>query len=385
MVKNQLVPAGFSYATLADQATLAFAREDPQAWLARLPHPAVIDEAQLLPTLPLLIKELVDASGTTENQFVLTGSASIGRQGLGGADPLARRSVRLTMWPLTPWELEGHPGALSDALTDMVPVARTYPSEKPDDLLDRLRHGGWPSYVLPAPLPVARLRERISADILSILATGVDPQISLNPSVAVETLDALLRTPSDIFNASRLSQLLGFDRRTIDRYLGLFHRLFLVHWLPNCAASPARQSHSRAKVHPFDTSLSAESLERSGVNIPDQREVLGHLLESYVVNQIVASTGWAQRAATASFWRDAANKNTEVDLVLDTWGGRRVGVEVKAATTVAPHDLKGLLSLRSAKGLDKGYVVYTGTTVQQVADQIWTLPLGALATPAAFS
>ncbi|MCL2490499.1 MAG: hypothetical protein FWF36_07240 [Propionibacteriaceae bacterium] len=44
----------------------------------------------------------------------------------------------------------------------------------------------------------------------------------------------------------------------------------------------------------------------------------------------------------------------------------------------------GLLSLRAAKGMDKGYVIYTGTEVRQVADRIWTLPLPALNTPAAF-
>ncbi|MCL2471076.1 MAG: DUF4143 domain-containing protein [Propionibacteriaceae bacterium] len=384
MVRLQLVEgAGYSYATLADRATLEFAKADPQGWLRRLVRPAVIDEAQLLPTLPLLIKEIVDNSHTATNQFVLTGSASIGRTGLGGADPLARRSLRLTMWPLTGWELAQQSGNLADCLIAGTPVPGRHLPLAWDELLNRVRYGGWPGYVLPSRISAARLRERVASDIVAVLATTVDPQISANAAIAQETLDALLRTPGDIFNATRLSQLLGFDKRTVDRYMGLFQRLFLVHWLPNSATSPARQSHTRAKVHPVDTSLSVEFLERAGTGV-SERVTFGHLLESYVVNQVLASRGWGQHTASASFWRDA-QLNHEVDLVLDARDGQRVGIEVKSAERVTPTDIRGLLAMRNAGGMTKGYVVYTGSDVVEVADQIWTLPVSALDSRAAFT
>jgi predicted AAA+ superfamily ATPase len=385
-VKHQLTGrADYSYTTLADRGTLAFARQDPEGWLSRIPRPSVIDEAQLLPDLPLLVKELVDAEGGLTNQFVLTGSASIGRTGLGGADPLARRSSRLTMWPLTPWELARQPDSLADALTAGTPQAGAYPALPTAELLQRLRYGGWPGYVLKrSQISPARLRERLSADTLAVLAQGVDPMIRANSAIAVEALDALARTPGAVFNASRLAQQLGFDRRTIDRHLGLFQRLFLIHWLPNSATSPTRQSHTRAKVHPVDVSLSVESLERAGVDLTHSRKAFGQVLESYVVAQVVASLGWAKTAATASYWRDAKARDAEVDLVLTTAQGVRIGVEVKAASRVFPPDLRGLLALRQARGLHRGYVVHTGETLSQVADDIWALPLSALDDATAF-
>jgi len=383
MARHQLVDgAGYSYATLADQSTLAFAQSDPQGWLRRLPRPAVIDEAQLLPTLPLLIKQVVDESPGTTNQYVLTGSASIGRTGLGGADPLARRSLRLTMWPLTSWELAQQPGSLADCLINATPVVGRRPLLADDELRSRLRYGGWPGYVLPERVRADRLRERLQSDVIALLATTVDPQLAANTAIAKETLDALLRTPADIFNAMRLSQLLGFDRRTVDRYMGVFQRLFLLHWLPNKATAPARQSHSRAKVHPVDTSLSVESLERAGADIAD-RVTFGHLLESHVVNQVLASLAWARTAASPSYWR-LADEKAEVDLVLDTWDGRRVGIEVKAAEQVSPHDIKGLLALRADEGMTRGFVIYTGAETIEIADQIWALPVSALDSADAF-
>ncbi|MDR0594762.1 MAG: DUF4143 domain-containing protein [Bifidobacteriaceae bacterium] len=386
-VKHQLVnAAGYAYATLADRATLGFARQDPEGWLGRLARPAVIDEAQLLPELPLIVKELVDAQVEPANQFVLTGSASIGRTGLGGADPLARRASRLTMWPLTPREVAGQSANLADSLLDGTARPGDYPAASAEALISRLRYGGWPAYALRSgQISPARLSERLAADTAAVLATTVDPLLRANAAIAIEALDALVRAPGAIFNATRLAQLLGFDKRTIDRYMGVFRRLFLIHWLPNSATAPTRQSHTRAKVHPVDASLSVESLERAGVSLSDSREAFGQVLESYVVSQVVASLGWARRAATASFWRDASDRDAEVDLVLDARGGARVGVEVKAASRVTPADLRGLTAMRRARGLDFGYVVHTGHELREVADQIWSLPVTALDNPAAFA
>ncbi|MET0589832.1 MAG: AAA family ATPase, partial [Naasia sp.] len=111
LMRSVVAPRGYSFSTLADPATLDFDSQDPSGWLRRLARPAIIDEAQLLPELPLLLKELVDELGPGTH-FILTGSASIGRTGLGGADPLTRRSRRFTMSPLTQWEIGGQSGSL---------------------------------------------------------------------------------------------------------------------------------------------------------------------------------------------------------------------------------------------------------------------------------
>ncbi|MCL2092417.1 MAG: DUF4143 domain-containing protein [Micrococcales bacterium] len=376
----QLEPAGYSYTTLADRATLRFATHDPEGWLRRLPRPAVIDEAQLLPDLPLVLKEQVDTLGRG-NHYILTGSASIGRTGLGGADPLARRASRLTMLPLTAWEVAELPGSVVDLLFDADIRPVTLPETSDDDLLADLAYGGFPAYTLQRDrLTRPRLRERVASDTLAVLSTSALPDMAVNPTIALDTLDTLVRCPGATFNASRLAQLLDFDRRTIDRYMGVFGRLFLLHWLPNLATAPANQSHTRAKIHPVDTSLAVEATERAGVDILATREIFGQLLESHVTNQVLAARAWAEHTTTVHHWRQAGTPFYEVDIVLEAFGGRRIGIEVKAASRVNPADLKGLRALRDRKGLDRGFVVYTGTEVRELDDAMWALPVTAFRT-----
>jgi predicted AAA+ superfamily ATPase len=399
MMRQQIALEGnYSYVSLADRSTLEFATSDLPTWLRQLPRPAIIDEAQLLPGLPLAIKELVDELGTG-NHFILTGSASIGRSGLGGADPLTRRSRRLTMQPLTAWEIGAQPGSLVDALFDGQPITQqiSQPGSRTDGtanktpltdeaLLGNMLIGGFPGYVYPAMETTRQqVGDRIRSDMSSVLGETILPDAKYDAVIARTALDALLRAPGGIFNASRLGQSLDLDRRTIDRYLSVFQRLFLIHWLPNLATSASRQSHARAKIHAVDTSFAVESLTRAGVDILAQRETFGAVLETYVVNQIVAAAEWAETQAQSYFWRQAGTQPAEVDLVLVDARERLIGIEVKASSEVGVRDLAGLRALHKDKGMHRGFIIYTGDTIKQLEPDIWALPVAALSDASAFA
>lgn len=378
LMKRGIVDAGFSYTTLADPATLRFATADLTGWLRRLSLPAIIDEAQLIPELPVALKEFVDTLGAGTH-FILTGSASIGRSGLNGSDPLTRRSRRFTMSPLTLWEIASQQASLVDLLFDAAPFQRVVAEVSDEELLHQMRLGGFPTYVFPDTIELhSQTYERIRSDVAAVLSDDVLPGRGFDVTIARTVLDSLLRTPGGIFNASRIAQSHDLDRRTIDRYLSLFERVFLVHWLANLATSPSRQSHARAKVHPVDTSFSIESLVRAGTPLITDREKFGSILESHVVNQILASSEWAQSKPEAYFWRQASTTSPEVDLVLIDGTDRVVGIEVKASRTIHLNDLTGLKALERDRGLYRGFIYYTGNEIRQLADNIWALPISTL-------
>ena len=77
---------------LADPTVLAAAAASPTSFVDSLRTPAFLDEAQLLPELPLAIKRRVDRD-REKGAFVLTGSSRLGRTQLGGSDPLAGRAL----------------------------------------------------------------------------------------------------------------------------------------------------------------------------------------------------------------------------------------------------------------------------------------------------
>lgn len=385
LVRDQIAPtAGFAYVTMVDASTRAFAFEDTQGWLRSLPRPVVIDEAQLLPDLPLALKAVTDGERGGE-QFLLTGSASIGRAGFDGADPLSRRSLRLTMHPLVGWEKNGQTGSVVDLLFHGLPRLGVRSTQAERELAAELTYGGFPGYVYPAaPLSRRTLHARIRSDVLSLVSDRLLPDVKLDAGVARGILDGLLRNPGGIFNASRFAQQLDLDRRTIDRYVAILERLFLIHRLPNLATGAHRQTLARAKVHPVDTSFSVESLSRAGTDIVGDRETWGALIESHVVNQLIAAGQWASTPVEYHYWRQASQSNPEVDLVLRDGEGRNVGVEVKASQVVRPADLGGLRAMRRSIGLHRGYVFYAGNEVRQLDESIWALPLSVLGDSEAF-
>lgn len=384
LMRDQLVAAyGYSYVDLSDQAVRADAEHDLAGWLRRLPDPVVIDEAQLVPDLPVEVKRLVDIETRT---FVLTGSASIGRNTLGGADALAGRATRIRLSPMTKWEVDRHVGSLVDLLFGTVPKIGWRSSRSEDDLVQDLTVGGFPRFSSPTGLITARDRRRdIEAYVDGVLGSSVLPDRGRDGMVARTIFHSLVCNPGAVLNASKLGATVDLDRRTIDRYVGMFEQLFLTQALPNLALAASKQSHARSKIHPADTAIAVALNERAGGDLRSDREFLGALLESHVVNQVLPARAWASTATDAFFWRKSTDRSPEVDLVLVDGSGRTVGIEVKLASTVSGSDARGLRALRDARGLHAGYIVYCGPDVRQLDEDIWAIPIEAVTTPRAWS
>jgi predicted AAA+ superfamily ATPase len=63
---------------------------------------------------------------------------------------------------------------------------------------------------------------------------------------------------------------------------------------------------------------------------------LGHLLESFVVGDLLKEVSWTGEIAGYGHWR--TRDDLEVDLVFETEDGGVIGFEVKAAARVARND-----------------------------------------------
>lgn len=361
--------------SLADPATLELARHDSYGWLASLPAATVIDEAQLLDDLPLHVKRLVDEDQS--RRFLLTGSARIGRTGLGGSDPLVGRVRRWRLWPLTNAELTGQPqsmASLVDRLFDRSIInGGPYP---PFDLPGRVNKGGFPLLAL-VEQSTAACDQWVRDTILGLLTDSVLPDERFDAGIALRLLAACLRGPGAILNLASLGDRLGIDPRTVDRYLDVLERRFLLHFLPNLATNPMRQTRARSKIHPVDTAFTANALRDADPATMNSPTTLGGLFESYVVNQIVPCLQFAQRRVAAFFWRDAKT-SAEVDCVLVDGAGNRVGVEVKSSTSVRLSDASGLQALAADGPMAAGYVIYPGTKVVRLTEGIHALPVAAL-------
>lgn len=379
---KQLEALGFHFASLEDPGQLADANNDAYGWLMRQRRPLVIDEAQLVPDLLNAVKRAVDGLGIGSH-FILTGSASLSGDSLGGRNPLAGRSDTYTMWPLTAWELNGQHGSLVDALFDGDPVLGPVPHVTDVALVDEFTRGGLPNNRFTKnPLSGPGLAARVDSDLRSRLADQIDPSLQFDVVSARAAADHILCVPGAVFNAQRLTNLLNIDARTVKRYLGIFDKLFVVWSLRNLASPPAQQGYQRLKVYPVDTSFAVSAMRRAAVDPLEKREAFGALLESYVAQQMMAAIEWSQIRPDAFYWRDKHQR--EVDLVLRDSRGRTVGIEIKSTSTVGPDDARGLRALGNTRPLHRGFIIYRGTEVRRLDEATWALPVEALGSSATF-
>ena len=130
-------------------------RADPDAALAALPAPILLDEWQEVPGVLAAVKRAVDAD-RSPGRYLLAGSVRADLQA--AAWPGTGRVIRLRMYPLTVAEQMGRaPGPLVDRLLAGEPLA---PAPDPPDLrgyIDLALVGGFPEAALGVPERTRRL------------------------------------------------------------------------------------------------------------------------------------------------------------------------------------------------------------------------------------
>ncbi|NLS09993.1 AAA family ATPase [Nesterenkonia sp. MY13] len=233
--------------SLTDPDVLHLAKQDTSGWLRALPQPFAIDEAQLLPDLPLALKNYLNETGD-DVQAILTGSAQIGRSSLGGSDPLAGRTTTLTLQPLT--EPEVHSSAQTAwSVADMMFQSPPQIGHRANDAFwwhKAVLYGGLPRTRLRKPSR-ATLRDQLSATIEAILSDHVLPDERFDADNARRILDYILRHPAGELKVQVIGREVGLDPRTVDRYIDVLERRFLVTELHNLRPPAKKTPRTMAK------------------------------------------------------------------------------------------------------------------------------------------
>lgn len=143
----------YSYVTLDDAATLAFAQTDPSGFVAALPNPVILDEVQRAPELLRAIKLSVDRD-RRPGRFLLTGSANLMLLPRPG-DSLAGRMEVVGLQPLTAAEQARKPGHFLQALIEgkLKPALPTAHKSDVPGPARRVVAGGFPEAARRTPEP----------------------------------------------------------------------------------------------------------------------------------------------------------------------------------------------------------------------------------------
>lgn len=362
---------GGTYVTLDDPSVLSAARNDPAAFLNVAASDAalvVIDEAQNAPDLFRAIKIAVDED-PRPGRFLLTGSADV--LALPAiAESLAGRMEPIPMLPLAQCEIESVGVRLPELFfSAWRPTLRAMKGSTEARLLDdrieisrRIVTGGFPEVVRreSGARRDAWFRSYVTAmterDIRNL---GNIEGLSSMPAL----LGLLAARSASLMNMSELSRSTQVPHSTLRRYLSLLEATFLLTPLPAWSPNIGKRFVKASKIHLVDSGLAAHLRgEQDPVALAGSNSV-GPLIETFVLQELRKQIAWSEPRCSAYHYRTPAGR--EVDIVLEAPGGRVVGVEVKAGTSVGARELTGLEALAEDAGdrFVRGVVFYLGDQI----------------------
>lgn len=359
-----------TYRTLDDALTLIAAREDPVGFVSGRGDPLVIDEVQRAPDLLREIKASVDRD-RRPGRFVLTGSADVLSLPQ-VSESLAGRMQVIRLWPLSQGEIEGRREGFLDVLLAGEPsaVGPNRPALSKDVLLDRIAGGGFPEALTRKG---ARRERWFESYLDTVLQREVRDISNIAGLAELPRLMLLLAARgAGLLNVAGVGRDLGIPQSTLKRHLALLEATFLIKLVPAWYRNLGQRLVKAPKLALVDSGLMSHLLGGAA-----ERHV-GPLLENFVLMELLKQASYSESRPSLLHYRTAAG--VEVDALLELRGGRVAGIEVKAAATVTPADLRGLRTLAAKLGEDfaAGVVLHTGRERVRLDERIWALPVGAL-------
>ncbi len=170
--------------------------------------------------------------------------------------------------------------------------------------------------------------------------------------------------------------------RTAETYTGLLEDLFLVRRLQAWGRTLRSRASAYPKIHIVDSGLAARLLgvtpQRMSRPDPAVLAEFGHLLETFVVGELIKQSSWSGEIAILGHWR--THDGREVDLVIEHSDSSVIAFEVKAGSRIDRHDARGLQALRNAQGktFTAGFVLHTGELAYHLDDRIIATPINTL-------
>ena len=348
------------YVSLDDANSYQLARADPKGFVGELPEYVTIDEIQRVPELSLAIKQSVDAN-RKPGRFLLTGSANL-LQLPRLSDSLAGRMEWIELQPFSEAEKEGAAGLFLEQWLGGDLDTGITASEPPraSSLPGRVIAGGYPEAFRRKP---ARARQWQEQYVRSIIERDIHDISQVKDGEDVgRFLEYMSHQTGQLLNVTETAKALGHTRATVEKYLSILEKLYLLRRLPPWHRNVQKRLVKSPKIHVSDSGLAAALSGITEGMWMDDRGRFGHLLESFIVQQISIQAGRMESKTRLWHYRD--KDKVEVDCVL-TQGRRTWGVEVKAAASVDSTDAKGLRRLAEQAGNDfqGGIVFYDGESV----------------------
>ena len=331
--------------TLDDLEERALAQRDPAMFFQLHEAPLIIDEVQYAPQLFSYIKIAID-KGAAPGSFWLTGLQAFRLMDL-AQESLAGRVAILRMSSLSQHEIYGS-GTTNPFIVDLTDIKTRKKTHEPANVInmyERIWKGSMPGL----------LSEKYS-DREVFYSSYLQTYIDRDVSELVGGIDKLLfqdfiRSAAcrigEVLNIHAIANDVGVSDDTARRWLQVLEKSDIIMLLRPYSNSALHRTIKTPKLYFFDTGLVAYLTKYSSPEILSNGALAGHILENYVVMEIVKS--YYNDAKNPLFWYYRDRDNKEVDMIFES-DGELHPLEIKKSVNPGTGIINGF------KVLDKGTI-----------------------------
>ena len=251
----------------------------------------IIDEAQYISQIGLNLKLIVDH--IPDIKIIITGSSSLNIAGEIG-EPLTGRKFDLRLFPIAQMEL--------NLIENTAQTAA--------NLENRLIFGSYPEIVITADIELKKrlLKEIVNSFLLKDILQVNGIKYS-NKLISLLQLLALQIGQTISFN--ELGAQLGFNRKTIERYLDLLEKTYIIYRLQGFSKNLRKEISKNPKYYFWDNGIRNALI--ANFNPLHLRNDVGALWKNYIISELLKKDEYGNRMASFYFWRTYDKQ--EIDLI----------------------------------------------------------------------
>lgn len=255
----------------------------------------ILDEAQNIINIGTTLKILVDTY--PELQIIATGSSSFDLSNR-IVEPLTGRKYEFTLFPLSYEEVTESEGKLEAKrklermmIYGLYPDIYLHPGDSAQELVEEIKS----AYLFKDILAYEDIRNSEAlTKLLQMLALQIGSEVSY----------------------SELSRKIGIDIKTVQKYVDLLEKIFVVKKLPALSRNQRIEIHKSRKFYFYDLGI-RNALIRN-FNPLEIRQDVGALWENFCVMEKIKSISNQRQFANFYFWRTWQQQ--EIDFIIEREG-----------------------------------------------------------------
>ena len=254
----------------------------------------VIDEAQRISDIGINLKLLID--NMSEVQFVVTGSSALElKDEL--KEPLTGRKYEYQLYPLSFSEMVAQSGLMDELRL----------------VEHRMLYGYYPEVVT---------KKGEEKEILKLLSDSylykdiLKMGLVKKPPVLEKIVQALALQLGSEVSFAELAQLTGVDNTTVERYVDLLEKAFVIFRLPSLSRNVRNEIKKGRKIYFYDNGIRNAIIKNFAPF--DLRDDVGALWENFLISERLKNNQITGRWVNKFFWR--THSQQEIDYVEESDG-----------------------------------------------------------------